>query len=174
MDHGLRVLSLFTLPGSSAQASLLTFKVSHKSLSLNLTRVVTRGISPQHTQRSFPLPNRANPSVAATSAGIWRPSLLKRPRQGWRGRLLIPRPAHSQLAVGQVAAAAQERAWCGTLGRSATRITPCARRPSGLRTLLRTALPRLGKHSGTFLQHSFPRALANLCAVMATGFRASE
>lgn len=124
MDHGPRVLSLFTLPGPSAQASLLTFTVSHKSLNLSLTLVVTRGIegmSPQHTQRSFPVPSRANPSVAATSAQIWRLSLLRRPRQGPRGRLLIPRPAHSQLAVGQVAAAAQEPAQRGTLGRPAIR-----------------------------------------------------
>lgn len=79
-------------------------------------------MSPQHTQRFFSLPSRANPSVATTSAGIWRLSLLRRPRQGPRGRLLIPRPAHSQLAVGQVvAAAAQERARHGTLGRLAIR-----------------------------------------------------
>ncbi|XP_021068420.1 testis-expressed protein 19.1-like [Mus pahari] len=64
----------------------------------------------------------ANPSVATTSARIWRLSQPRRPRQGPRGRLLIPRPAHSQLAVGQVVVAAQEeRARSRTLGRPAIR-----------------------------------------------------
>lgn len=155
----------------------LTFTVSHKSLSLSLTLVVIggmEGMRPRHTQRSFGVAERqsreaewqraaflgsergrANPSVAETSARIRHPSQL---RSSCEGRLLIPRPAHSQLAAGQVAAAAQQRAWRGTLGRRETRTTPCA--PSGAGSELRAPLPSLGECSGTFWRHGFPRDIS--------------
>lgn len=87
-------------------------------------------------------PRLANPSVAATSAQVRRPSRRRSPPEGLRGQLLIPGPAHSQLAGGQVAAAAQEPAWCGTLRRRETHTAPCAPPPRLESARGQTFLPR--------------------------------